>query len=156
MKKGGRKDRREENGGERGTGKWTWGKVLHFRGNSRHFPGGWRRQAPREGSVEPVARQATGESEQFSREFAALSREVETGEEERRRRAEGKRFEIAIANPVTPNNIRNALKDCASKPDADIAILYFSNGYADGLFKDGIGKYKGLAGTSKRKNFLKM
>lgn len=90
------------------------------------------------------------------REFAALSREVETGEEERRRRAEGKRFEIAIANPVTPNNIRNALKDCASKPDADIAILYFSNGYADGLFKDGIGKYKGLAGTSKRKNFLKI
>lgn len=88
------------------------------------------------------------------REFTALSREVETGEEERRRRAEGKRFEIAIANPVTPNNIRNALKDCASKPDADIAILYFSNGYADGLFKDGIGKCKGLAGTSKRKNFL--
>ena len=29
-----------------------WGKVHHFRGNSRHFPGGWRRQVRREGAVE--------------------------------------------------------------------------------------------------------
>lgn len=37
-------------------------------------------------------------------------------------------FEIAGAENDTPRNIRNALKHCASKPDAEIAIIYFPNG----------------------------
>ena len=54
------------------------GKVHQNRGNSRHFPGGWRRQVPREMAVEPVPQQATGESAPKSWKFAALSPGVET------------------------------------------------------------------------------
>ena len=49
------------------------GKVNRFRGNSRHFPGKWKRQVRPEGPVEPVPLRATGESEPFSRKFPALS-----------------------------------------------------------------------------------
>ena len=54
-----------------------WGKVHHFRRNSRHFPGRWKWRVQRERPVEPVPRQAAGESEPFSPKFPALSREVE-------------------------------------------------------------------------------
>ena len=54
------------------------GKVHQNRGNSRHFPRGWRRQVPREMAVEPVPQQATGESAPKSWKFAALSPGVET------------------------------------------------------------------------------
>ena len=49
------------------------GKVHQNRGNSRHFPRGWRRQVPREMAVEPVPQQATGESAPESRVWGALS-----------------------------------------------------------------------------------
>ena len=68
----------------------------------------------------------------------------------------GKKFEIATASTATPNNIRNALKHCASKPDANIAVLYFPNGYSDGLFEDGLSKYNGLKGTSQYRDFMKI
>ena len=54
------------------------GKVHQNRGKSRHFPGGKRRQVPREMAVEPVPQQATGESAPKSWKFAALSPGVET------------------------------------------------------------------------------
>ena len=54
------------------------GKVNRFRRKTRHFPRRWKRQVPRERSVEPAPRPATGESEPFLRKFPALSREVET------------------------------------------------------------------------------
>ena len=54
------------------------GKVHQNRGNSRHFPRGWRRQVPREMAVEPVPQQATGESAPESWGIAALSPGVET------------------------------------------------------------------------------
>ena len=68
----------------------------------------------------------------------------------------GKKFEIATASTATPNNIRNALKHCASKPDANIAVLYFPSGYSDGLFEDGLSKYNGLKGTSQYRDFMKI
>ena len=54
------------------------GKVHQNRGNPRHFPGGKRRQVPREMAVEPMPQQATGESAPKSWKFAALSPGVET------------------------------------------------------------------------------
>lgn len=54
------------------------GKVHHFRGNSRHFPRGWKRQVRREMPVEPIPLQAAGESAPESREITALSPGVET------------------------------------------------------------------------------
>ena len=48
-------------------------KVNHFRGKTRHFPRGWKRQVPRERPVEAVPRPTAGESEPFSRKFPALS-----------------------------------------------------------------------------------
>ena len=68
----------------------------------------------------------------------------------------GKKFEIATASTATPSNIRNALKHCASKPDANVAVLYFPNGYSDGLFEDGLSKYNGLKGTSQYRDFTKI
>ena len=53
------------------------GKVNRFRRKTRHFPRGWKCQVQRERPVEPVPHPATGESEPFSQEFPALSREVE-------------------------------------------------------------------------------
>ena len=52
------------------------GKVHQNRGKSRHFPRRWRRQVRREGPVEPVPQQATGESAPKSQKFPALSPEV--------------------------------------------------------------------------------
>ena len=49
------------------------GKVHQNRGNPRHFPGGKRRQVPREMAVEPMPQQATGKSAPKSRKFATLS-----------------------------------------------------------------------------------
>ena len=40
---------------------------------------------------------------------------------------DGKKFEIAGAETGVPNNIRNALKHCATKPNSAIAVLFFPN-----------------------------
>ena len=56
----------------------TQGKVHQNSGESRHFPRGRRRQVRRERLVEPVPRQAIGESAPESREITALSPGVET------------------------------------------------------------------------------
>ena len=53
------------------------GKVNHSRGNSRHFPRGWKWRVPPEMPVEPVPLSAAGESEPFSLESPALSLGVE-------------------------------------------------------------------------------
>lgn len=78
----------------------------------------------------------------------------------RQRSCEGlwdeKKFEVAGAETATPNNIRNALKHCASKPDCEVAIVFFPKYYSDALFEDGIGKYFGLKGTSQYKEFKRI
>lgn len=69
---------------------------------------------------------------------------------------DGQRFEIAAAETNTPNNIRNALKHCASKRDTEVAVVFFPNGYIPSVFEDGFGKYSGLKGTTQFKNFQKI
>lgn len=58
------------------------------------------------------------------------------------------RFEIACAETGTPNNIRNALKHCASKPNCEIAIIFYPD--ADKvdmkLIRKGLALYFGLRG----------
>lgn len=69
---------------------------------------------------------------------------------------DGRKFEVAGAETATPNNIRNALKHCASKPDCEMAIVFFQKYYSDALLEDGIGKYFGLKGTSQYSEFKKI
>lgn len=62
-------------------------------------------------------------------------------------------FEIAGAESATINNIRNALKHCASKPNTKIAVIFFpNNNFSAEAFNGGLAKYNGLKGTSQ---FLK-
>ena len=63
-------------------------------------------------------------------------------------------FEVAGAETASPNNIRNALKHCASKPDTAIAILFFpNNNFSVENFLAGYAKYEGLKKTSQYKEF---
>lgn len=64
------------------------------------------------------------------------------------------KFEVAGAESGTSNNIRNALKHCASKPESKIAVLFFPNGnFSEENFQAGLAKFKGLKGTSQYKKF---
>lgn len=64
------------------------------------------------------------------------------------------KFEVAGAESGTPNNIRNALKHCASKPESRIAVLFFPNGnFSAENFQTGLAKFNGLKGTSQHKKF---
>ena len=64
------------------------------------------------------------------------------------------KFEVAGAESGTPNNIRNALKHCASKPESRIAVLFFPNGnFSAENFQTGLAKFNGLKGTSQYKKF---
>lgn len=63
-------------------------------------------------------------------------------------------FEIAGAETATSNNIRNALKHCASKPNAEVAVIFFPNdNFNIDNFNEGYRKYKGLKGSSQYKQF---
>lgn len=63
-------------------------------------------------------------------------------------------FEVAGAESATPNNIRNALKHCASKPDTKIAVLFFPNGnFTSENLLAGLAKFNGLRGTPQYKKF---
>lgn len=67
---------------------------------------------------------------------------------------DGKLFEIAGAETALPSNIRNALKHCATKPDAEIAVIFFPNDNFDiKNFNLGYKKFKGLKGTSQYRKF---
>ena len=67
---------------------------------------------------------------------------------------DGMPFEIAGAESATSNNIRNALKHCAAKPDTRIAVLFFPNdNFTTQAFNDGFAKFFGLKGTSQYKQF---
>lgn len=64
------------------------------------------------------------------------------------------KFEVAGAESGTSNNIRNALKHCASKPESKIAVLFFPNGnFSAENFQVGLAKFNGLKGTSQYKKF---
>ena len=68
----------------------------------------------------------------------------------------GLNFEIAAAENATPTNIRNALKHCASKPDCEVAVLFFPKKYSDSEFEEGLKKYNGLKGTSQYRMFKRI
>lgn len=69
---------------------------------------------------------------------------------------DGMKFEVAGAETATPNNIRNALKHCASKPGCEVAVVFFPKYYSESLFDDGFGKYSGLKSTSQYRKFKKI
>ena len=48
-----------------------------------------------------------------------------------------------IGNSLNPNNIRDGLKHAAKK-NAEIAVLYFENGFSKSAFESGLAKYEGL------------
>ena len=63
-------------------------------------------------------------------------------------------FEIAGAETATDSNIRQALKHCASKPNAVIAVIFFPNDNFDcEAFEKGYARYRGLKGTSQYRLF---
>ena len=65
-----------------------------------------------------------------------------------------KPFEIAGAETATANNIRNALKHCASKPNTEVAVIFFPNdNFSHEMFEDGYAKFSGLKGTSQYRQF---
>lgn len=71
---------------------------------------------------------------------------------------DGMRFEIAAAETNTHNNIRNALKHCASKRDTEVAVVFFPNGVSIEDLRLGISKYNGLrnSGNGQWKQFKEM
>ena len=65
-----------------------------------------------------------------------------------------KLFEIVGAETATANNIRNALKHCASKQNTEVAVIIFPNdNFSTEAFNDGLAKFNGLKGTSQYKLF---
>ena len=80
----------------------------------------------------------------------------------RQRSCEGlwdeKKFEVAGAETATPNNIRNALKHCASKPDCEISIVFFPNKEVVSMeaIRSGISKYTGLEHTKQYRKFSRI
>ena len=67
---------------------------------------------------------------------------------------DGLLFEIAGAETGKPNNIRNALKHCAKKPNSKVAVIFFPNdNFSAELFESGFSKYFGLKGTSQYHDF---
>ena len=48
-----------------------------------------------------------------------------------------------IGNSLNPNNIHDGLKHAAKK-NAEIAVLYFENGFSKSAFESGLAKYEGL------------
>lgn len=66
---------------------------------------------------------------------------------------DGHKFEVAAAETAMPNNIRNALKHCASKPDCEVAVIFLPNGYVDDAMREGYAKYNGLKNTTQWRPF---
>lgn len=63
-------------------------------------------------------------------------------------------FEIAGAETATASNIRNALKHCASKPNSEVAVIFFPNdNFSREVFENGYAKFYGLRGTSQYRKF---
>lgn len=67
---------------------------------------------------------------------------------------DGQSFEIAAAETGIANNIRNALKHCASKPGCKVAVVFFpdENKVDMSLIRVGLKKYFGLRGNQNQFN----
>lgn len=54
-------------------------------------------------------------------------------------------MEIAGKETATSNNIRDGLKHCATKPNCEVAVLFFpNNNFKKDIFLEGLHKYNGL------------
>lgn len=77
-----------------------------------------------------------------------LEKEIHTIENKRNVEGlfDGQAFEIAGSETGTANNIRNALKHCASKPGCRVAVVFFpdKNKVSMAMIRDGLKKYFGL------------
>lgn len=71
---------------------------------------------------------------------------------------DGHKFEVAGAETATPNNIRNALKHCADKPDCKVAVVFFPNKKTVSMeaIRSGISKYTGLKHTNQYREFARI
>ncbi len=71
---------------------------------------------------------------------------------------DGRKFEVAGAETATPNNIRNALKHCASKPDCEVAVVFFPSKESASMeaIRSGISKYTGLEHTRQYRKFARI
>ena len=65
-------------------------------------------------------------------------------------------FEVAGAETGGGNNIRNALKHCASKPSCQVAVVVLPNSYTTENLIEGIKKYEGLKNTTQFVDFKKI
>ena len=67
---------------------------------------------------------------------------------------DGMLFEIGAAENATEDNIRNALKHCASKPGAEVAVIFFPEKPFDAAaFERGYSRFRGLKGTTQYRKF---
>lgn len=64
---------------------------------------------------------------------------------------DGKPMEIATLTTGRASNVRNALKHCAEKKSAQVAVLYCNQETCE--FVQGLGRYYGLKGTSQWRQF---
>lgn len=64
---------------------------------------------------------------------------------------DGKPMEIATMQTGTSSNVRNALKHCADKQDAKVAVLYCNQEVCE--FEKGLIRYYGLKGTPQWRQF---
>lgn len=69
---------------------------------------------------------------------------------------DGMTCEIAGAETCTSQNVRNALKHCAAKPGADVAIIFFPNECDLSIIHQGIARYNGLRNTNQWRKFSRL
>ena len=59
----------------------------------------------------------------------------------------------ASAENGTSNNIRNALKHCATKPGCEVAVIFVLEDMKNADLRTGLARYNGLRGSSQWKEF---
>ena len=62
-------------------------------------------------------------------------------------------METAGAETCTSENIRNALKHCAKKPNVEVAVIFLPNKFDGSELRRGLGRYNGLRNTRQWKEF---
>lgn len=66
---------------------------------------------------------------------------------------DGLKFEVAGAENGTSNNIRNALKHCATKPGCEVAVIFVLEDMKNADLRTGLARYNGLKGSNQWKDF---
>lgn len=71
---------------------------------------------------------------------------------------DGMKFEVAGTSKLDPKNVREALKHCASKPNSEVAVVFFEHKVSNETIAKGIEMFNGLAklGDGQWKKFRKI